>query len=155
MRVEIHDHRNGIRVVEERIQKEIVGIISKINPLIKTNNVSEIKLKIKEGLTHSGWSKEYRLDTESKITITSYRDELGLCLQTGNIARIYADLLKLQKLYLKGNIKAGIIIVPQKEIALKLASNMAFYERINKELKLFDQVITMPIIVIGFTEEVV
>ena len=80
---------------------------------------------------------------------------IGLCFQTGNVGRIYADLLKLQTLYTKGNITAGIILIPQNQTAKELGSNMANYERLIRELPIFSQVITMPIVVIGFdgTEE--
>lgn len=63
---------------------------------------------------------------------------------------MYADLLKLQTLYVKGNITAGIILIPTDSTANELGSNMANYERHVRELPLFSQVITMPIVVIGF-----
>ena len=97
-----------------------------------------------------GWSGEYRLDSDSKITISSYMQGVGLCFQTGNAGRVYADLLKLQTLYVKGNITAGIILIPTALTAKELGSNMANYERLVRELPLFSQVITMPIVVIGF-----
>ena len=73
-----------------------------------------------------------------------------MCFQTDNVGRIYADLLKLQTLYTKGNIIAGIILVPQIKTAKELGSNMANYERLIRELPIFSQVITMPLVVIGF-----
>lgn len=73
-----------------------------------------------------------------------------MCFQTGNVGRIYADLLKLQTLYVKGNITAGIILIPQIKTAKALGANMANYERLIRELPIFSQVITMPIVVIGF-----
>ena len=73
-----------------------------------------------------------------------------MCFQTGNVGRIYADLLKLQTLYTRGNITAGIILIPQIKTAKELGSNMASYERLIRELPIFSQVITMPIVVIGF-----
>jgi hypothetical protein len=48
----------------------------------------------------------------SDKTVTSMKDEVGLCLQTGNMARMYADLIKLLTLYLDNAIKAAAIIVP-------------------------------------------
>jgi hypothetical protein len=97
-----------------------------------------------------GWSGEYRLDSDSKITISSYMQGVGLCIQTGNAGRVYADLLKLQTLYVKGNITSGIMLIPTVVTAKELGYNMANYERLVRELPLFSQVITMPIVVIGF-----
>ena len=73
-----------------------------------------------------------------------------MCFQTGNVGRIYADILKLQTLNTRGNITAGIILIPQIKTAKELGSNMANYERLIRELPIFSQVITMPIVVIGF-----
>lgn len=148
-----HDHRSGLSVIPEKQLQEVIDVIHGVNPRVRKNTVSEIRDSIISGLDYKGWSGEYRLDTSSKITITSFQNGIGLCIQTGNVSRIYADLLKLQTLYIKGNIKAGIIILPQKELAVRLASNMANYERLLGELSIFSQVISMPLVIIGFNAE--
>ncbi len=149
----IFDHRSGLSVVPEYLVEGVKTVLSNINPTIKKNTVSDIRDCIISGIELQGWSGEYRLDATSKITISSYMEEIGLCIQTGNVGRIYADLIKLQSLYLKGNIKAGIIILPQKALASALASNMASYERLIGELPIFKQVISMPLVIIGFRSE--
>ena len=153
MNVTVYYHRDGRLIVPEYQVEGIKDIISHINPLVRKNTVTEIRDDIVHGLDCQGWSGEYRLDTSSKITISSIQANVGLCLQTGNVSRIYADLLKLQALYLKGKIKAGIIIVPQKELAIQLASNMASFERLVSELAIFAQVISLPLVIIGFNVE--
>ncbi len=155
MRTQIYDHRSGLKVVPNSIISDVEKIIWDINPTLSKNAVAGIKKSIREQLEKEGWTREYRLDASSKITISSYLKGVGMCFQTGNVGRIYADLLKLQTLYTKGNITAGIILVPQIKTAKKLGSNMANYERLIRELPIFSQVITMPIVVIGFdgTEE--
>ena len=149
----VYFHRDGRLIVPEHQIEGIKDIIRQIQPIVRKNTVTEIRDDIVHGLDCQGWSGEYRLDATSKITISSVQDNIGLCLQTGNVSRIYADLLKLQTLYLKGKIKAGIIIVPQKELAVKLASNMASFERLISELPIFAQVISLPLVVIGFNVE--
>lgn len=104
-------------------------------------------------MIQNGWAGEYRLDSDSQITISSYLQGIGLCFQTGNVGRLYADLLKLQTLYVKGKIVAGIIMVPGLEMAKILGCNLANYDRLVRELPLFNQVITMPIVVVGFEAE--
>ena len=153
METKIYNHRSGVSVISKDIQDELFSIVDKIDRPIQKNAVTPIKTDIVEALKYNGWALDYRLDIDSRITITAYKEKVGLCLQTGNVARIYADLLKLQKLYLKGNINAGIIVVPMKKIAVILGSNMANLERLEKELPIFDQVITMPIMVVGITKE--
>ena len=149
----IYDHRNGIKVVPSQVVKDIQEVLSSISPELEKNTVKSLKNDIWNKMVINGWSGEYRIDSDSQITISSYLQGVGLCFQTGNAGRIYADLLKLQALYVKGKIIAGIIIVPGLEIAKILGSNLANYDRLVRELPLFSQVITMPIVVIGFEVE--
>lgn len=155
MRTQIYEHRSGLKVVPNDIIADVEKIVWEINPTLSKKTVASLKGLVRERLEKEGWTGEYRLDTTSKITISSYLKGIGLCFQTGNVGRIYADLLKLQTLYTKGNIAAGIILIPQIKTAKELGSNMANYERLIRELPIFSQVITMPIVVIGFdgTEE--
>ena len=150
MKTRSYDHRNGLKVVPKDIIDTVEKVVCDINPALSKNSVTIIKDAIREKLEKEGWSGEYRLDATSRITISSYLQGIGLCFQTGNVGRIYADLLKLQTLYTKGNIAAGIILVPQIKTAKELGYNMANYEWLIRELPIFSQVITMPIVVIGF-----
>lgn len=150
MKTQVYEHRSGLKVIPEETVAHIATIIQNINPALTKNAVASIKESIRCELEKDGWSGEYRLDTSSKITISSYLKGIGMCFQTGNVGRIYADLLKLQTLYTKGKIIAGIILIPQQNTAKKLGSNMANYERLVRELPIFSQVITMPIVVVGF-----
>ena len=150
MKTQIYEHRSGLKVVPQNIINSVIDVVEEFNPVLTKNSVSCIKVEIKERLEKGGWSGEYRLDITSKITISSFLKGTGLCFQTGNVGRIYADLLKLQTLYTKGNIAAGIILIPQQKTAKKLGSNMANYERLIREFPIFSQVITMPIVVVGF-----
>lgn len=150
MKTKIYEHRSGLKVVPNNIVSDVEKIIWDINPTLTKKSVTGIKEAVREKLEKEGWTGEYRLDATSRITISSYLKGIGLCFQTGNVGRIYADLLKLQTLYTKGNITAGIILIPQIKTAKELGSNMANYERLIRELPIFSQVITMPIVVIGF-----
>lgn len=150
MKTKIYEHRSGLKVVPNNIVSDVEKIIWDINPTLTKKSVTGIKEAAREKLEKEGWTGEYRLDATSRITISSYLKGIGLCFQTGNVGRIYADLLKLQTLYTKGNITAGIILIPQMKTAKELGSNMANYERLIRELPIFSQVITMPIVVIGF-----
>ena len=150
MRTQIYEHRSGLKVVPNDIVDDVKRVMWDINPELSKKTVANIKKEARERLEKEGWTGEYRLDATSRITISSYLRGIGLCFQTGNVGRIYADLLKLQTLYTKGNITAGIILIPQVKTAKELGSNMANYERLIRELPIFSQVITMPIVVIGF-----
>ena len=150
MRTQIYEHRSGLKVVPRDIVSDVEKILWDINPILSKRTVASIKESVRERLEKEGWTGEYRLDSSSRRTISSYLKGIGMRFQTGNVGRIYADLLKLQTLYTRGNITAGIILIPQIKTAKELGSNMANYERLIRELPIFSQVITMPIVVIGF-----
>jgi len=73
----------------------------------------------------------------------------ALCLQTGNVSRFYADILKLQFSFAEGRCRYGILIVPTPKAARTIGSNIANFERLRNELKLFGKIITMPLLVLG------
>jgi hypothetical protein len=65
------------------------------------------------------------------------------------MSRFYADLLKLQYLFQKGVISKAIYLLPSKHNAKIIGGNVAHYERMTKELQLFNDIITLPIYIIG------
>jgi hypothetical protein len=100
----------------------------------------------------NGWSPEVRIDPNSRISITSIKNRIGLCLQTGNMGRMYADLLKFQTAYQKKIVTAGVLIIPTKDSAKILGDNIANYDRLCKELIIFGEVIVIPLVLYGFYE---
>ena len=103
MRTQIYEHRSGLKVVPRDIVSDVEKILWDINPILSKRTVASIKESVRERLEKEGWTGEYRLDSSSRITISSYLKGIGMCFQTGNVGRIYADLLKLQTLYTRGN----------------------------------------------------
>lgn len=99
------------------------------------------------GLKTSGWSSEVAVHPESDITITSMKGDVGLCLQTGNMARMYADLIKLQTLYLNNAVRSAVIVVPSAPIAKLLGSNIAQADRLVRELDIFKKAYHVPTLI--------
>ena len=151
MKCTIEGHRFGDQVVPRPLLTEVQQSITRVAVRPSSGKAPEIRAAVLAGLTASGWSGEVELSIDSEITITSAKNRIGLCLQTGNVARIYADLLKLQKLYADGSIIAGIMIVPSAACARTIGSNLVNSTRLLKELKLFERVITTPLAI--FTME--
>src|SRR5690349_6000177 len=122
--------------------------------------ISDCKIKVRKGiaktirkelttkLMEKAWPIKVRIDTNSRITITSLKENVGLCLQMGNMGRIYADLLKLQTTFLQNKIAAGIIILSVRRLAVKMGQNIANFERLVGELSIFSKTITMPLLII-------
>lgn len=89
------------------------------------------------------------LAAHSQISLTSSNDDHILCFQTGNMGRFYADLLKLQYVFKNKKAKVAFYLIPSKDAAKKIGSNIANFDRFTSELNLFKEIITIPTLVIG------
>ena len=68
-------------------------------------------------------------------------------MQTGNFARIYADIIKLQVLYFDNAISSAVIVVPSQEVAKVIGKNIAQAKRLERELEIFKKAYHVPTIV--------
>jgi hypothetical protein len=117
----------------------------------KRQSSKEFRANLLHALSTYGWSNSVRIDHRSKISITSVLGQTGLCIQTGNMSRFYADLLKLETLYRKKLIIGAIYIIPTKAFARELSGNVAHFERLVEELQIFDATLTIPLVVFGIS----
>jgi hypothetical protein len=147
MKHSIRSHCAGDASVPGHVQDEVAQSIKTVAVKPAVGSATKIRDAILAGLKASGWSGKVPVAKGSDITITSMRDEVGLCLQTGNMARMYADLIKLQTLYLDNAIKSAIIIVPSEPLALLLGSNIAQARRLERELEIFKKAYHVPTLV--------
>lgn len=154
MKYEKSYHNGASEVIDIDIIDSVTDIIEQTEFEMKRYSVPELKKTLVKSLICDGWSGQFRVDGKTRITITSKKRDVGLCLQLGNVCRIYADLLKLQVLFNKGIIKAGIIIVSSEESAKIMGGNMASFERLEREYPLYEEIISVPCAVLGFYEEV-
>lgn len=152
MRYLVHSHSDGDGVFPESLRKEIEKAITTVDVYLKKGAASQIRGAFLGELYVSGWSQELLLSPGSNITITSIKSRVGLCLQTGNMARMYADLLKLQTLYLNGAITCGALVLPSSPVAAKLGSNVANATRLERELEIFKKVFNLPTLVFSLEE---
>lgn len=123
--------------------------ISNISLRVQKGTSVQLRKIILDNIHLLGWSSTVKLSHTSQIAVTAMKKNFALCIQTGNISRIYADLLKLEYLYRKGKIDTAIYILPTRKNALLLGSNIANFERLVSELLLFEGIITAPILVLG------
>ncbi len=149
MNIETYEHRwNEIDKKDQSAQTVLDTIrIAKVAPKPKASPL--LKAEVLKRLQQQGWSGEVEIDPASSISITSVKNSTGLCFQTGNMARMYADLMKLQTVFAKGVVARGVFIIPTKICADILGSNIANFERLTRELAIFELVITMPLLVVG------
>lgn len=144
------EHRNGAKLVPAYIQEEILAAILHSQVLKRATPVREAILKtLRE---KHGWSDETTLSPDAKISITSRKGEIGLCVQTGNMGRFYADLLKLEYLFQEGLIQAAVYVLPVKNLAKQWGENIAHFERFTNEVKIFSKIINTPMLIIGISK---
>lgn len=149
---EIYNHREGKKIIKSKPQiwSELEKTFS--NPVLKfqKRESRHIKTEIANTLNKLGWADSITI-TPTNLTFNFIKRKVGLCFQLGNVARTYADLLKIQLLFERKVINVGVIAVPIQSDSKKMGSNHAQYERLFKEIELFSNIIYAPIILIGLT----
>ena len=160
MLIELYEHRNGLRSVSPGERMGVENLLDRIGISKGHMTTKQIKASIRVELTALGWSDKIQIAKGSKISITAIHGDVGLAIQFGNISRVYADLLKLQTLYIENKIASGIILVPHNDLVTRLSKNedsndnRCSFARLQRELPIFSKVITIPLIIYGlYTEE--
>ena len=150
--IEGYSHRNGNVEWEKRELDEWLNDAFNAPAIrLEAHATPAIREHIRSELTKEGWSEElYIAPNLAGATIFSRRGDLAIQLQTGNISRVFYDLLKLQYLFNSNKIEAAALAVPTRSGASLLGSNIANFERLCGELELYDRIITVPILVVAF-----
>lgn len=145
------NYRDGASIVPKKIAGEIKKGLTDVPNNLKQYQIKRFNDDFMDYLIQNGWTKKIILTEKSKISISAAKQRIGLCIQTGNMARFYADLIKMQALFLNSKITSAIYIIPTKECAREIGSNVANFERLVNELEnVFSKVITVPMLIIGF-----
>lgn len=150
--VEGYSHRNGNVEWEKReLDEWITDVFNAPSIKLEAHATIAIRDHVRRELTTEGWSDEVPIAPNfAAVTVFSQKDDLAVQIQTGNVSRVFYDLLKLQYLFTKNKIEAAALAVPSKSGAQLLGSNIANFERLCGELQLYDRIITLPILVIAF-----
>ena len=75
-------------------------------------------------------------------------------VQFGNIARAIYDIFKMQASYGLDMIDIGVLILPMQDFSETMGDNIAYFQRVARELPLAKMSITLPIWVIGIAPKV-
>ena len=154
MKTIIYNYRCGNEIIPSDITESVISVIEGLDYSLGKYDINRFKKDLSDQLKIQGWSGKVNLSVKSSISITSILKNVGLCTQTGNMARMYADLIKLQALYMDEKIKAAIFVLPTKECANSFGGNVANYDRLLNELTIiFSKVITVPMVIVGFDNE--
>ena|SRR6266513_4838649 len=152
MRVEEHLHNQAATHVSDLTRTQIRSVLQQTQKRGHWTSV-QLRREILRQLADLGWSDPVRIHKDSKISITSIFGQTGLCLQTGNMSRFYADLIKLETLFRNKHISGAVYLIPLKGFAVKLGSNIANFERFVEELVIFEATVTVPLAIYGFAGE--
>lgn len=149
MKVSIHSHCAGLDRVPPHIVEDVVAAAAVVDVRIERGAAPRIRDQFVGELRTRGWSSEVTVARGSDMSITSMRDEIGLCLQTGNMARMYADLIKLQTLYLNNAIQGAVLVLPSQPVALAIGDNIAQATRLERELEIFRKAFYVPTLIVS------
>lgn len=149
MKLQVFLHRCSAESLPAMAAQPVMGELRGLKFEFRRRRSKQLRTRILRCLASLGWSGEVRLSPDAAITVTSMQQQVALCLQTGNMSRFYADMLKLQYLYTTGKACGAIYIIPTKLSAREMGDNLAHFDRFVKELTLFANIITVPVVVIG------
>lgn len=152
MRTRVYDHLGGRQYMPDDLVSATLSSLEGMSLPVRKGGSASARTAILNKLRDIGWSSPTRIDAQSKITVTAMCNGTALALQTGNTARFYADLLKLQALYLSSKSSSAVYILFCSREAKKIGSNIANFERLVDELVIFQKTITVPMLVIGLEE---
>jgi len=110
---------------------------------------NKIKLYLSKELNKLGWADRVRIHNNHNLTIGFLKDKVGICIQLGNVARTYADLLKLTYLCDKGITDLGVIFVPDALESKIMGGNYARFDRFVRDLEVFREIINIPMLIIS------
>lgn len=146
-----YSHLGGSEALPYVEQEEILNAINHCKNPIERGYGTELRNEVLDRLKDQGWTDKVQVAHGSKITIASQKNRVGLGIQTaGNMSRMYADLIKLQQMYLDGLIDVGVLILPTAVAARILGDNLANSDRLEGELVIFRKVIHMPLVIVSF-----
>jgi len=146
-----YSHHNGRdQWAQRELDDWLMDVFQKPDLTVGPGSTTAIRDHVKAELAMEGWPFDVRIDQSYDITVFGVKDDLAFHLQTGNISRAPYDLLKLQHLWSARRIEAAALALPTRLAANRIGSNIACFERIMSELRLFDRTITVPIFLIGF-----
>ena len=80
-----YTHCAGDKAVSAANRKHVVDAITAVTIKPGPGSATKNREQLIASLKTSGWSGEVKLAADSDMTITSVKDDVGLCLQTGNM----------------------------------------------------------------------
>lgn len=145
------DHHSAGLAWERRNLKDwLTDVFEAPDIGIEPRCTAAIRQHVETEFLQEGWALSVSLDQGLGLKVFAEKEDIAFQLQTGNMSRAPYDLLKLQYLFQSERIEAAALALPTQDAAKAIGSNIAYAERVIRELELFDRVITVPILVVAF-----
>lgn len=152
--VQQHSHRSGSESLAVKgLDSEIRDLVSLPSVRIEHGAAKQINRMFRAKLSSAGWAIDVKVHSEFNIKINAIKNRVALTLQTGNITRAFYDLLKFEVMHKANRIDTAVLIVPSSKAARELGSNIANFQRVTAELKLFQPIFTVPCVVLGVDQQ--
>ena len=147
---EYYEHNGAIKTLESRLPlADIKNIVEAQNIKFGKDNPKHIKEIISERFNKEGWADRVKVVPNANLTISFMKNRVGVCFQLGNVARMYADLLKLEEMGQDRKIDVGVIILPDALKLAKLGANYVRFDRLAKELQIYAKIFKLPILLLS------
>ncbi len=120
--------------------------------MVQAGSAPIIKKHIDSRLREHGWAMPAPVRQGYNPSLNAlHPDHVVLRVQTGNIARAFYDLLKMEAVFAQDRAVCGVLIVPDSGASRKMGGNLADFRRIRDELDvLYAPVISLPVLLLGF-----
>ena len=143
-------HGAGLEWEKRKLKEWLESVFDAPTIGIGRRCTADIRTHVKSEFLNEGWALDYCLNSDARLKVFSLKDDMAFQIQTGNMSRAPYDMLKLEYLYKSGRIETAALALPIQDAANRMGDNVANAERVIRELKLFDRVITLPLLVVAF-----
>ena len=120
--------------------------LASIGELSETPSIT--KRAVSDSFLEEGWAENFKLP-ESNLYVSFKKDRIACCVQLGNVARVYADLLKLQNLFDRAVVDRALLFVPSDELSKRFGANHASFGRTVRDVETLAKSLTCPILVVS------
>ncbi len=146
------NHRQARAYLEgKNAYKQVLAALDAPQVRIQHGGSAAVRSHIEGFLKGKGWASPVEVMPGFNVELNLMVERIVLQVQTGNVARAFYDLMKMQSLHHQGRADCGVLVVPMAEAARKIGGNLAQLERVSNELEgVFFHQITIPVLVIGF-----
>lgn len=174
MRVELYSYRYAQEILQHdsfgEAWQEIMGVLDGVPLFLYAGkSVRSPRFDVVQQVMNTYFDRRLGLDLgweynplatkiEESGLRADFRKDFGeltiqVEVQFGNMARWYSDVFKFQTAYSQGLAQVALSVVPMQELAVRIDSNVAHFERAVREIPSAELSITLPILLVGLSPD--